>query len=275
MLRHSDWLALLRFADELGEVAPESLDDVLAAIAAALRRLVACDAAGYGTIDRATGRATLRQFPAELAFDDDELAFLVRHIDELPFIDLPRVASCAPPAVTAQPIRALRSSDFYSQRELRSLGTYREVFARRGFEHTMVLPTFDLDGAWVGGFGMHRSGSPFRDREAALFELARPHIVSAIRRALRHRPAPVLALAYGSLTARELEVLRWIAAGKTNREIATLLAVSVNTVRNHVAQVLAKLGVENRTGAAMAVAGHASATPAWSTRTMAARRSIR
>lgn len=52
------------------------------------------------------------------------------------------------------------------------------------------------------------------------------------------------------LTRREGEVLSWIAQGKTDAEIAVILAVSPRTVEKHVERILAKLGVENRTGAA-------------------------
>ncbi len=52
------------------------------------------------------------------------------------------------------------------------------------------------------------------------------------------------------LSAREAEVLEWIAAGKTNAEIALILGISPHTAKHHVAKVIAKLGVENR-GAAM------------------------
>jgi DNA-binding NarL/FixJ family response regulator len=52
------------------------------------------------------------------------------------------------------------------------------------------------------------------------------------------------------LTARELEVLRLIAAGKTNRDIATALVVSEHTVARHVQNILRKLGVSSRTAAA-------------------------
>jgi DNA-binding CsgD family transcriptional regulator len=52
------------------------------------------------------------------------------------------------------------------------------------------------------------------------------------------------------LTARELEILRLISAGKTNKEIALALFISTNTVANHVARVIAKTGASNRTGAA-------------------------
>ncbi|ADZ89434.1 response regulator transcription factor [Marinomonas mediterranea] len=53
-----------------------------------------------------------------------------------------------------------------------------------------------------------------------------------------------------NLTDRESEVLRWIANGKTNREIAEILEMSPRTVNKHLEQIFPKLGVENRTAAA-------------------------
>jgi non-specific serine/threonine protein kinase len=62
---------------------------------------------------------------------------------------------------------------------------------------------------------------------------------------------PGSALAAGSgLTAREVEVLRLVAAGRSNREIGEALLISPRTVGGHVANVLAKLGVESRAAAA-------------------------
>jgi DNA-binding CsgD family transcriptional regulator len=51
------------------------------------------------------------------------------------------------------------------------------------------------------------------------------------------------------LTRREAEVLAWVAQGKTNAEVAKILAMSSRTVQKHMEPVMAKLGVENRTGA--------------------------
>jgi DNA-binding NarL/FixJ family response regulator len=63
----------------------------------------------------------------------------------------------------------------------------------------------------------------------------------------------VLRGAYG-LTIREAEVLLWIAAGKSNRDIGEILTISARTVNKHLEQVFIKLGVENRaSAAAMAV----------------------
>ncbi|HEX7254670.1 MAG TPA: helix-turn-helix transcriptional regulator [Gaiellaceae bacterium] len=52
------------------------------------------------------------------------------------------------------------------------------------------------------------------------------------------------------LTARELEVLAWVARGKTNAQIAELLWLAPSTVRKHLENVYAKLGVNTRTAAA-------------------------
>lgn len=56
-----------------------------------------------------------------------------------------------------------------------------------------------------------------------------------------------------NLTQRETEVLSWIVKGKTNRDIAAILALSHRTVDKHVEGVLAKLNVENRMAAALLI----------------------
>ncbi len=53
------------------------------------------------------------------------------------------------------------------------------------------------------------------------------------------------------LSAREIEVLRFVAAGKSNQQIADELLISLNTVRRHVSNIFDKTGVTNRTEAAV------------------------
>ena len=55
------------------------------------------------------------------------------------------------------------------------------------------------------------------------------------------------------LTARESEIARWLAIGKTNQSIARKLRISDHTVEKHVEAIITKLGVENRTTAAVAI----------------------
>ena len=59
-------------------------------------------------------------------------------------------------------------------------------------------------------------------------------------------PAPSAPADNSALTAREAEVLFWIAQGKTNPEVATILGIARRTVATHVEHILAKLSVENR-----------------------------
>lgn len=76
-----------------------------------------------------------------------------------------------------------------------------------------------------------------RDAIALLFELVDRE---AVKRSTRiHRP----------LTRREMEVLGWVAAGKTNWVIAQILDLSPATVGKHLERIFAKLGVETRTEA--------------------------
>jgi len=65
------------------------------------------------------------------------------------------------------------------------------------------------------------------------------------------RPSPVSLIPRDGLTRRQIEVLRLLAAGKSNKDIARELGVSPATVKSHVAQVIAITGATNRTGASM------------------------
>lgn len=73
-----------------------------------------------------------------------------------------------------------------------------------------------------------------------------------VRRALDAREAPrPPRTALDRLTPREREVLDALAAGRTNKEIASILGISPGTVKAHVERVIGKLGVRDRTQAAV------------------------
>ncbi|HEU4506335.1 MAG TPA: helix-turn-helix transcriptional regulator [Nitrospira sp.] len=66
---------------------------------------------------------------------------------------------------------------------------------------------------------------------------------------LYERSPSIPANAHG-LTKREVEVFQWLAAGKSNKDIGTILAISPRTVEKHLERIYQYLGVETRTAAA-------------------------
>lgn len=75
-------------------------------------------------------------------------------------------------------------------------------------------------------------------------------MVEALQR-LTNEPPGVRTLPAVALTPRERDVLRLLVAGRTNRQIAQQLAISPGTVKIHVEHIIAKLGVSDRTQAAV------------------------
>lgn len=81
-----------------------------------------------------------------------------------------------------------------------------------------------------------------------------PKITGWLLRELRHRPDRTYL--GETLTAREIQTLRLISKGLSNKEIARELGISISTVKNHVHSVLEKLRVQSRSQAAARVAKH-------------------
>jgi DNA-binding NarL/FixJ family response regulator len=85
-------------------------------------------------------------------------------------------------------------------------------------------------------------------------EAGASEIVEAVRSALAGGASPTAARVT-TLTARETEVLRWLATGATNREIAVALHLSTDAIKKHSSSLYRKLGVRNRTEAAALAPG--------------------
>jgi DNA-binding NarL/FixJ family response regulator len=86
--------------------------------------------------------------------------------------------------------------------------------------------------------------------EAAISRAMAGRILAEFARQGRPTAPPLPKEPLSSLTVREEEVLRWIAKGATNMEIARALQITENTVKAHVRSILRKLHLQNRVQAA-------------------------
>lgn len=87
--------------------------------------------------------------------------------------------------------------------------------------------------------------------EPVIVPALQPSLAGALHLAAGAPPAaqPDGALPYGALSGRELEMLGFLAQGRTNREIAAVLSLSLATVKTHLVRLYSKLGVGSRSEA--------------------------
>jgi DNA-binding NarL/FixJ family response regulator len=153
----------------------------------------------------------------------------------------------------------------------------RDIIAR--FPHAspriLMLTTFDLDEYVYAALAAGASGFLLKDIAAeGLFDAVRVvaagdallapsvtrRLIAEFVKQHQHRPDGDR-IALGALTARETEVLRLVAEGLSNAQIATRLTVGDETVKTHVSRILGKLGLRDRTQAVIAAYESGLITP--------------
>lgn len=146
---------------------------------------------------------------------------------------------------------------------LSGLDVLRELSSSQSLPPTIILTTFDDDELVLAG--IHSGAKGYLLKDVALADL-----VSAIRTVAEGgtivKPAVTQRLLKGlanlendfssldqpdPLTERETEILRLMAGGYSNKEIANSLGVAEGTVKNHVSNILSKMGVRDRTRAVL------------------------
>lgn len=159
---------------------------------------------------------------------------------------------------------ALALSDFVDAPGMNRLAIYRDFYRPLGLEDDLSIHVRRGDVILCASVMRRRRGFSLEERE--LMNALRPHFKQAWVNATalaslracsgssalptrQWNPEP-LEVNFG-LTPREAEVLLWVAQGKTNPEIATILGISAHTVRTHLERVFTKLGVETRHAAGL------------------------
>src|SRR3712207_2324911 len=147
-----------------------------------------------------------------------------------------------------------------------------ELVRRLAEEHprvaAVILTTFDDDeyvfsGLRAGAKGYLLKDTPSEELVAAIEKASRGEAVLGGSITLKviselQRPREPAAVPHNpdALSERELEVLRLICSGASNREIAQTLYITEGTTKNHISKILRKLGLRDRTQAALYAAEH-------------------
>lgn len=146
---------------------------------------------------------------------------------------------------------------------LDGLGVLDALHARRATVPVLVLTTFDDDAALLEAVRLGARGYLLKDVSleqlaeairtvASGGELIHPSLSARLVRTLAGQPSSFDSLDLPDrLTRREQAVLRLVAAGCCNEEIAGALGLAVGTVKNHISTILSKLGVRDRTRAVL------------------------
>ena len=156
---------------------------------------------------------------------------------------------CSYPDRTGDLRSIVTITDFYSARQWHATGMYHSLYRSQGIEHEIQL-CLPVTSSHTSGPGrtvrlvLYRGPGPdFSERDRALLTLLRPHLHQAYLDAERRcRPVP-------QLTPRQWELLRLLAAGHTNTQIARRLSISEGTVRTHLENIYTRLNVSSRIAA--------------------------
>jgi len=207
---------------------------------------IRCDSVSFSGTDSAREVHWFAQeFPAEAGWENAEIqAFWEPNFWEHYWASDP----CSYPDRSGDLRSVTKISDFWSARQLHATGVYSD-YLRPDIEHDLML-CLPAGSARTAGPGQtlrltfcRGRGPDFSERDRALLILLRPHLHQAYLAAEQRRhPVP-------RLTPRQNELLRLLAAGRTNSQIARQLGISEGTVRTHLETIYEKLGVSSRTAA--------------------------
>ena len=146
--------------------------------------------------------------------------------------------------------RATVVSDVMPHRELVHTEFFNDFLARDGLHWGVNLHAFDGAQAlgdlriWRG-----RQRREFEPHDRQLLDLIEPAFIAALRRSRAHSPAGAAAV-QALLSTREREVVRLVARGLTDKQIANELAIGVASVRTYLQRIAGKTGVQRRAGLA-------------------------
>src|SRR5215208_724757 len=237
-LRSNDLRAVLDFVETAWALAgdcaftSETLDS--------LNELIPCDELSYCELDR-LDRRTIEYFDSDGGEGGGDEELFWRIVEDHPL--------CRHQQAYAD-FSATRLSDVVSHRSLVNSRVYAEWFRPAGMAAELEA-RIARSWARTRNFVFSRARGDFSTRDRLVLELVRPH-VARIHEAGRLRAAAARVSErdeFERLTTGEAEIIELVAAGLTNGAIAERLWVSPGTVKKHLDNIYARLGVANRAAA--------------------------
>ena len=205
------------------------------ALLAVLHRAVPCDSISLLELDSAGRLIAHREHPRLDV--PDEVAYAEGY--RLHLADCP---PCANPGAVGDRYGVTTLSDVYADPAQHARNPRAAYFRAYATNHAVQVEI-----AATARVVFCRADRDFDPQERLLIGVLRPHLEAVYQDGLRRR---------GALTARQRQILSLVAHGYTNADIATRLGLSVGTVRKHLDNVYATMGVTSR-AAAVARFAHA------------------
>ena len=203
-------------------------------VLAALRALVPCDDLSYLDLDVAT--CTTHVLDEYDGVGVTSLRGPLTEPDD-PFWQHFPHTWCSLPTRTGDDRTVRLRSDFHTVRQWRAHPMVVDTGST--FEHEVLVPLPTV-GTRSRRLVLFRSGRAFDERDRAVLTLLRPHLVELLD---RRTAGPQ------GLTDRQVAILRLVALGRSNPEIAAELHLSPHTVRKHLENAFERLGVTTRAAA--------------------------
>jgi DNA-binding CsgD family transcriptional regulator len=222
---------------------PAADDDIFYSdVLIGVRELIPCDVISFQLMDVAAQRLRLLVV-SEDGVHREESAGITDEFDQLFWREFWEEDGCAGPLATGDYSTVIHHAERWSRRAWADtpLGS---AFVAMGTKDEVLVPMTPLGGTDRRLLLFRDAGSPdFSEREKAMLALARPHLAELhTRRDRELRGEP-------NLTPRQWEVLRRVATGASNTQIARALGLSEATVRKHLENVYLRLDVQSRTEA--------------------------
>jgi DNA-binding CsgD family transcriptional regulator len=222
---------------------PSAEDDIFYAdVLTGLRALIPCEDITFQLMDVAEQRMRLL-FVTDEGVQREDCVGITDEFTQLFWQEFWEEDGCAGPLESGDYSTLLHHAELTRTRAYANspLGT---AFAALGVKDEILVPMSPLGGTDRRLLLFRDEGSPdFSEREMAMLALARPHVAELhTRRDRELRGEP-------HLTPRQWEVLRRVATGASNTQIARDLGLSEATVRKHLENVFLRLDVQSRTEA--------------------------